>query len=476
MRRTVLVPTSRLRLGHARTDITPPVGIYHRTWGAARHDRASGVHQPLLADVLAFGALDSEDAGLLRVHLDLCALGPTEHARLCRTAAAAAGLPVACVVIACSHTHSSGWFPPDRLSMPGGELIPAYLERLNRLVADAAGRAVPDMRPATVTYGAGRCALAANRDYLDPKGGFVCGFNPDAPADETLVAARVSEEAGRLRLVLMNYGCHPTSLAWENSLISPDFPGEARAVVESALAVPCVYAQGACGDLGPREGFSGDPAVAERNGRILGYSALSVLAGLLDPEADIEYAGPVVSGATLGTWRASPHDADRVSGSSHFRGTSFTVDLPLKPRPERTTLEATLERELQMERAADECGQAEQARDHGARAERARRWLARLADLPAGATYPLACSAWRLGDAVWLTTGGEPYSRLQQSLRARFPERTLLFSPLCGDLPVAYLLERELYGTGRYQEECSILAPGCLEILEEELAERISAL
>ncbi len=50
-------PTSRLRVGHARADITPPVGIYHRLWGAARHDRATGVHRPLLADVLAFATV-----------------------------------------------------------------------------------------------------------------------------------------------------------------------------------------------------------------------------------------------------------------------------------------------------------------------------------------------------------------------------------------------------------------------------------
>ena len=30
------------------------MGIYHRMWGAARHDRATGVHRPLLGDVLIF--------------------------------------------------------------------------------------------------------------------------------------------------------------------------------------------------------------------------------------------------------------------------------------------------------------------------------------------------------------------------------------------------------------------------------------
>ena len=32
--------------------ITPPIGIYHRMWGAALHDKATGVHRPLTATLL----------------------------------------------------------------------------------------------------------------------------------------------------------------------------------------------------------------------------------------------------------------------------------------------------------------------------------------------------------------------------------------------------------------------------------------
>mgnify|MGYP001182289099 CR=1 FL=1 len=38
---------------------------------------------------------------------------------------------------------------------------------------------------------------------------------------------------------------------------------------------------------------------------------------------------------------------------------------------------------------------------------------------------------------------------------------------------MAYLLPRELYGKGLYQEEPSILAAGCLERLIEAISERI---
>ncbi|NCO34315.1 MAG: hypothetical protein GW893_10730, partial [Armatimonadetes bacterium] len=40
-------------IGVAREDITPPVGIYCRNWGAATHDAAEGIHRPLTLNVLS---------------------------------------------------------------------------------------------------------------------------------------------------------------------------------------------------------------------------------------------------------------------------------------------------------------------------------------------------------------------------------------------------------------------------------------
>jgi hypothetical protein len=125
---------------------------------------------------------------------------------------------------------------------------------------------------------------------------------------------------------------------------------------------------------------------------------------------------------------------------------------------------------------ADARGETVEARNYNARAERARRWLARLNDLPEGPTLPLQYTVHRLGDAIWITCGGEPYNAIQVELRRRFPELTLLFSPVAGELQVAYLLPAERYGKGLYQEEPSILAPGCLELLTEAIAGRVEEL
>jgi hypothetical protein len=145
----VRTPTSRVRLGHARVDITPPVGIYHRLWGAARHDRATGVHRPLYADLLAIGASNGQGPSLMRGGLDLAGLVQAQQDAVIRAAAEGTGVAPEQVVLTHSHTHSSGWFVPDRVAFPGGELILPYIDALVEKVRGAAGR--PRHRLARVT-------------------------------------------------------------------------------------------------------------------------------------------------------------------------------------------------------------------------------------------------------------------------------------------------------------------------------------
>ena len=131
---------------------------------------------------------------------------------------------------------------------------------------------------------------------------------------------------------------------------------------------------------------------------------------------------------------------------------------------------------LAQQAAADARGDALAARDFGARAERARRWLGRLANLPAGPNYPYHFTVRRQGDALWVSLGGEPYNVIQTTLRARFPDHPIVLTVLAGESGIAYMLPADRYGVGLYQEEPSILAAGCLEILTDAVARRIDAL
>jgi hypothetical protein len=469
----VQTPCSLCRFGMARVEITPPVGIYHRMWGAATHDQSTGVHRPLFATALVFRGADEEQ---VLITLDHCLLWAAEMDALLERVCNGNNLAREQVSVTFSHTHGAGLMGLERADLPGGSLIPPYLDRLGEAVADLVAMARVDVQPATITYGSGACAMAAHRDLYDPETGqWVCGFNPEKAADNTVLVARITDESGKTIVTLVNYGCHPTTLAWDNTLISPDYPGALRETVEEATGAPCVFVLSPCGETGPKEGFVGDVDVADRNGRQVGYAALSALESLPPPQTRFEYTGPVVSGATIGTWKHVPLKEGDLQRASRFRCRRWTIELPYPPdRLTAEEMEAERTRWLEAETAAHQAGDESRARDCRALAERMTRALARHHSLPAGTTFPYPVTLLQLGDAVWLIVEGEPYQKLQTELRNRFPGTPIVIGVIGNGSRCSYLPPEELYGNGIYQESVAVLAPGSLEKLIEELETAIS--
>ncbi len=469
-------PQSACRFAVAQAEITPPPGIYHRMWGAATHDRATGVHRPLLAKAMVFQSLAGQDDEQIVVSLDHCLLGTPEMDNLSRRAAEVGAVPAERCVYLFTHTHGAGLMDLARSNLPGGQLIAGYLDAVavtvGNLIQDARRRA----RPAAIVYGQGRCDLARQRHFWDAKlGQYVCGFNPQGTTDDTVLVARVTDADSRPLASIVNYACHPTTLAWGNTLVSPDFPGALCDTVQQATGAPCVFIQGASGDNGPRQGFVADPAVADRNGRQLAYAALSALEALPPPGMRFEYQGPVVSGATLGTWAYVPlPELARARLSDWYVQRSvlpldYRSDLPRREQVQRDLAHwSSMERQAQA--AGDEIGQ----RDARAMVERQTRLLTRLATLPPGGTFPFEILWWRIGGAIWLCLEGEHYNVLQTTLRERLAGVPLVVATLAGGSRPSYLPSADAYGKGIYSETVAVLAPGCLERLIAEFERQLS--
>lgn len=476
----VETPQARCRAGVARADITPPIGIYHRMWGAATHDRAEAIHRPLLATALWLQPLEGKNAAPPQVVIavDVSVLDGSEARPLRQAVADAAQVPLDNVFLALSHTHASCRLSRDRSDLPGGELIGPYLDRLARQLADLAVAAKSTVAPATITFGQGRCSLAAHRDFWDKQAGrFVCGFNPAGPADDTLLIGRITDETGAVRATIVNYACHPTTLAWDNRAISPDWVGAMRETVETAAGGLCMFLQGASGDLGPREGFVGDTAVADRNGRQVGHAALAALEALPPPGTRFVYAGPVVSGTWIGTWRHEPLAEETRCLQAAWHWEQHTIDLVY--RPELPTIAQTEQQRdsfTSQERAAQAAGDWARQRDCRAKAEQMTRQLARLHCLPPGKTYPIPVTIGQMGDCLWVIVPGELYQVFQTALRQRFAPRPVVIATLTNDWQPGYIPAAASYGYGIYQDSISALAPGALETLIESVSRLLRAL
>ena len=472
---SISTPQARVRAGVARGDITPPVGIYHRMWGAALHDRATGVHRPLAATVLWLApAMEALERGTLIISLDHCILDRGEMERIRTSAAAATGIAADDVQVALSHTHGAGFMSRSREHLPGGDLIGPYLDFVVEEVTLLAVEAQAHSQLATILYGTGRCTLAAHRDLFDEaRGHYVCGFNPAGPADDTLLVVRVADDTNATLATLVNYACHPTTLAWDNTLISPDWIGAMREVVETASGAPCLFLQGASGDLGPREGFIGELEVAERNGRQVGYAALATLEALPPPGTRFEYAGAVQSGTWIGTWR----HVQVAASPTAWQWERITVDLPYRDDlPTIAQTHASRERWQGEEQAARAAGDEARVRDCRANVEQMTRRLQRLETLPAGKAYPMRVVLGKLGDGLWVFVPGELYQVFQTSLRAKLAPQPVIVATISNDWQPGYLPAVGSYGRGIYQDVISLLAPGSLETLLAAVAQQLGSM
>jgi hypothetical protein len=438
-------------IGAVREDITPLIGIYARNWGASEHDIAEGIHRPLTLTALAISSNSQHQTPsaetLLLISADLGWWRTQEDEWYVRKAILdAASLQPEQLTFALTHTHSGPSICREDADKPGGHLIAPYLEQLRDAAITAAKAAIYYAEPATLSWRYGRCGLAANRDLPDPdQRRVICGYNPDETADDTLLVGRVTSEEGQILATIVNYACHPVTLAWQNKLISPDFVGAMREIVEENTGeAPCLFLQGASGELAPRDTYTGDTGIADRNGRELGFAVMSALEGMLPSETYIAFDQVVESGAPLAVWKNYGLDPP-----DDLKGKCIEVDLPLKDLPAleeiETQIAATQERAI-LERLN--------------RSHRVRRLVGD------GKSMSFPFWVWRVGDAILLGTGAEPYSILQQRIRAEFPGMAIAVINVVNGWG-GYMPPAELYDNDQYQVWQTPFAKGSLEILIE---------
>jgi hypothetical protein len=440
------------KVGVARVDITPPIGIYCRNWGAAKHDVAAAIHRPLTLSALVLTAADDNGADVKKqlVLTDADAgwwKTPGTSRRFQARLLEELSLDPSAFIFAVTHSHAAPPLMDPDPTLPGSELTGPWMEKVYQATVEAIRQAWDNQFEATLDWHTGRCGLAQERDLPDPDAAaaladdrFICGFNPQGEPDDTLLLGRVADRSGALRAVLVNYACHPTTLAWDNTAISPDFVGAMRQTIEDDTGAKALFMQGASGELAPRYQYVGDTEVADRHGRQLGYAALATLNDMEPPATGLAFQRTVESGAPLAVWSHEPRDL-----CSELRAIQTTVDLPLKDWP-----------------SADELERQRVACTDRALQERLQRKLNVRRAVGDDDTLSLPIWVWRIGDAVLVGSCCEPYSLFQQELRRRFPERAVVCMNLING-SLGYLPPTDRYDVNIYQVWQTPFDRGCLE-------------
>jgi hypothetical protein len=431
-------------IGVSQENITPPVGIYARNWGAALHDVADGIHKPLMLVCMTFQT-SKDEKPLILISADLGWWKSADDESFVRNGILATlGLEPWQLMICLSHTHAGPSLSRgDRLKQ-GGEFIESYLLKIQQSAIDSIKRALSITVPATLSWLYGKCSLATNRD-LHELGNkrIVVGFNPDKDADDTLLVGRISGHDGRVIGTIVNYACHPTTLAWSNRLISPDYIGAMREIVELKMQnAPCLFLQGASGELAPAEQYVGDVAIADAYGRQLGYEVLATLEAMLPPNTELIFDKVVESGASLAVWKQSEYTPSKI-----LLAEMINVKIPLKPLPSLSVIKQEWE----------ECED---------RVLKERLWrklnIRKAVGDKDNASVPLWI--WRLGDSFLVGQPNEAYSNYQIKLRKSFPQYAVgVVNVVNGHF--GYLPDSGLYDHDAYSVWQTPFEKGSLELL-----------
>ncbi|MCS6849897.1 MAG: neutral/alkaline non-lysosomal ceramidase N-terminal domain-containing protein [Gemmataceae bacterium] len=253
-----------LRAGAAVVEITPPIGV--PLWGyASRHDAPSvGVLDPLFARAVVL------EIGQQRIALVSLDLGrPPTRASVAAIREKAREANVAHLLLVASHTHHGPVIELDHWPTPQN----SYVRQLERKLGDVILQAARSLRPARL--GCTSAATTLNRNRHSRR--------PDAPVDRELLVLRLEGPDGKPIAHAVNFAAHPTTMDRTIRQFSADFPGAMARLVERDTGVPCLFLQGAAGDLSPNQAEHAGPKAF---GEALGREVLRLLPRIRCPSDD----------------------------------------------------------------------------------------------------------------------------------------------------------------------------------------------
>jgi neutral ceramidase len=467
---TTVHSPSHLTAGVARIVITPPVGIY--LTGFAGRPPSTGIHDDLTATALVLCERgpngDDLTSRVALLALDLLQLPgeglvPAVKARI----AEVSGIAPDCIFLNCSHTHYGPVMAGEREG--GGEPeATAYHAMLPHHLAGVVAMADAARRPVTLAAGRGHVKVGINRRERTPDGKIILGQHPEGDLDSEVLVWRFDAADGPAVdpgapvgwvhrapepvAVVVNYACHAVSLGSRMRLVSADFPGSMREVVERLVGGTALFVQGAAGNI--------NPAI-----------------GLRPKEDEDPWEAPRRSGYALGGEVARIALVAQPAEALPLRVARETVDLPpLMPESLETARARLTELEAQRARQEREGGNPGSRIWHDTVTRRLKRAIEAM---EGGEPVPVVrgdVAALRIGDAAFATNPSELFCEIGMAIKGQSP---FPWTGVAGytDGSVGYIPTRAAYPEGGYEvDRACRVNPEAGEIVEETSVRLLRAL
>lgn len=240
-----------MRIGFAKNDITPRVGVELCGFGPYINRHSVFVRDRLWARAMV---VEAGGRTLVLIGCDLIGVNLDTTRRVRQLIGAAAGVGEDDIMLHCTHTHSG----PTTCDLFGwGHADPPYMEVLPQRIAKAAIDALARRQEATLSYAPGPCeGIGINREY-EPANPPLAealreDWRPQKPELTDTVCHVLKAEAGGKVIGFASYfGCHPVVCCQETRYIHGDYAGVATNVLEREFGPSAVglFLQGAQGDV-----------------------------------------------------------------------------------------------------------------------------------------------------------------------------------------------------------------------------------
>jgi len=230
------------KLGYAKVCITPPMGVELAGYGAIR--AATSVHDDLFARVIVLEACGED---FVFVQCDLLGLDYAFTDKVKTQAQEKFAINPKNISVGTTHTHSG---PKGLLQDVEGlseinanfrgryneELCNSYFEAINNAIdAALSNKCDGTMRPGQIeAHG-----IATNRNDKEKTG------------DTNLTAIEFIRTDGK-KVLLYNFGCHPTVMHAENTAVTADWPYGVAKLAEGSEYEMTVFFNGSAGDVSTR--------------------------------------------------------------------------------------------------------------------------------------------------------------------------------------------------------------------------------
>lgn len=394
-----------MEYGFSTKCISPSVGT--KMAGYVREQSALGINDDLYVASLVLK--DGSGNIFLMVSADIIGFDKSDSAEMKAVFKGRFGISENSVLLNASHTHfgpaTIKTFLPKWEKGEIGIYNDAYCQMMKHLIYESVADAVGNMSKCSISTGTLHSDFGVNRRTVE-NGKAISKPDPSSSIDDNFTIAVLKSPDGSPKVVLLNYGAHPTNM--HRDYISADYPGMLRRYLkaEFSQSLEIMFFQGAAGDISVRK-----PEIYEN--------------GLAAVHAAVSKQGKEIAAAIRGTMTDI--------NCNEIKAVSSNIRLPLDM--DRNFNGATLNDENWLKRA----------------------WADNMNVMKKTDSVELECNCWKFDKKFSIVTlSGEICHEIALMARNAFKSEHLFFLGYTNGSP-CYVPPDKIIGEGGYEGEDSMI-------------------